>query len=116
MKWQTKLWLIVIPILVGLGIGIVFGDESGCGDLGNSESYTIQCYLPLVYQQNQILIQEQNQTNRLMAAEICTHEYGSLDFNIEVFDRNVKGILGESHYQYYLMFHQCIDNVLSDTK
>lgn len=116
---------IIIPIALILFAPLTVlstGDETNCdfitmAEIGVHHDYDAGCYLSHIYKQNQVLIQEQNQTNVLLAEEICTHEFGSLDINDNLFDKNAHDLLGGNRPNTgYLLLHECMQKVLNDVK
>lgn len=70
----------------------------------------------IIEKQNNDLLKLQNQTNYLLAADICTHIFGPLDFNTGVID-NSTAVASLFHSNLgYLSFHDCITTMLKDSK
>lgn len=100
---------------------VVADDGSGCHDYSNTNlenpSWDVYCYVEAIYHQNSVLIQEQNQTNHLLAMEVCTHVYGPLDFSSGVFDKYQNHLIGGNQTNLdYTLFHKCIQQALGDSK
>lgn len=73
---------LIIGILIALASLCLYikasaDDGSGCDAYSPSG---VNCYMPQLFKQNEILIQEQNQTNHLLAYQYCeTHFQGHID-------------------------------------
>lgn len=120
---NIKLALIVGGIiLLASGITYAFAsDDNGCAitDQHNwlwNSNYNVICWLIQINHSQQIQIQEQNQTNNLLASEICTHMYSASDINNFFDSKNKTNIFGQKTITYYYIIHDCIQKVLEDTK
>ena len=90
-------------------IPVLADDGSGCKDYKTTDmsfnrDWNIWCYVEGLYHQNQILIQEQNQTNKLIAYQTCT-SYGSGEYS-----QNSKS------FNYYENVNSCVNELLNKTK
>jgi len=75
MKWQTKFWIITICVLAVFVNVMAFGttDDSGC-EYDNpwvTAHHSILCYVAKIYQQNQVIEKQNEQTNQLLSMIVC---------------------------------------------
>lgn len=113
---MNKKYLFLLVLLVPLGIGVSFAD-TGLKDCAPNPALGMdiltQC-LNNIYNQNIELNQQQAQMNHLLATEVCSH---TSSFNDNVFSPTVKNAIGMNiANQDYITFHQCVKQVLDDTK
>lgn len=104
--------VIVISCLIALSVlcfvvkWVNADDGSGCSNAGSIMGQIGDCYTPKIYQQNQLLIQEQNQTNKLLAINTCELH--------EINDGNFIG--SDDHLRFNGDLNQCIKWMLNETR
>lgn len=104
---SRKFWIILLSLCAVFGTVMAIGDDgSGCSNTGSLTGQIGDCYTPKIYEQNQVLIQEQNQTNKLLAISTCELH--------EINDGNFVG--SDDHLKFNNDFNYCIKWMLNETK
>lgn len=107
-KLEYGLLAIGIICLVPTTVYAVSYNGWDCND-GWATKATV-CYLGQIYEQNKILIQEQNQTNHLLAMEFCKGGSSYQNFPTDKYYNGNQ--LGSNQDDYW----KCVSKVLGDTK
>lgn len=73
---MNRKYQILLIVLLGVIPSMVYGISYNDWDCNDSwASKATVCYLGNIFEQNKQLIQEQNQTNNLIATQICEKNY-----------------------------------------
>ena len=109
-----RMSLVISLVSVSLLPLVIADDGSGCSS-HDSWGLSTNCFVQKLYQQNQILIQEQNQTNHLLAYDYCkgTPTQIALDY-IPTQQQMIQ--LANSKLMKDNPFQDCVNNVLGVTK